>query len=587
MYGYDEYMRKVVIFASLGVISLIILAFLFRDIPQVSAAACTKLPTISLNRLDSTPVISGQTMGVGATIDPNAEVQSGTGYYFEFIDSSGNSLGTASTYNTSQRNYNLVVPPIEPGTNASVRVSGTEENTLCEASGNLSITISAPQNNEQDSNDGSSSENNTNSTISGESPSAEIISPDGLIDSNEENVKIRFNNLPDGAKFCLLSDQQECENNVLKGNGKLLISREEAGISNNDDITVCGNKDKKLKTECDSGDWFHAGSIYRIGAYIVKNEAPVLVALAEFYVHHYYPDVTIHEGLEFGFNKDTGSTSRILFKNSDKPPGVVEISNPITVTLSGRQTAGGEKRNNYQIVLEGVDNDYKSGFIHNSTGERCVVIGEDGVTETIADERNGNSAFPTGKYILKINEQINDTGFANRYRHLDLCQGGFTLYEIPINIDSEGNAYVDTRWIEADPNMSELQHAINQQQLDSGLPCAQWVNAKGEDVDETDPTRFQCGKYETAIFAFSTNPLEFIRDAGSFLLTIGIMAAFARILYAGYIILTSRGDKEKISRSRELITSSVTGLIFLILSIAILEIIGIDILQIPGFERGS
>ncbi len=68
---------------------------------------------------------------------------------------------------------------------------------------------------------------------------------------------------------------------------------------------------------------------------------------------------------------------------------------------------------------------------------------------------------------------------------------------------------------------------------------------------------------------------------------IGI-AAFSLIvllIYAGYKILTSRGDQEKIAGARETITSAIIGFIFILLSFAILEIIGVDILQLPGFSR--
>ena len=49
--------------------------------------------------------------------------------------------------------------------------------------------------------------------------------------------------------------------------------------------------------------------------------------------------------------------------------------------------------------------------------------------------------------------------------------------------------------------------------------------------------------------------------------------------------MISRGDKEKLQAARETITAAIVGLLFIVLSIVILEIIGVDILKIPGFSR--
>ena len=59
--------------------------------------------------------------------------------------------------------------------------------------------------------------------------------------------------------------------------------------------------------------------------------------------------------------------------------------------------------------------------------------------------------------------------------------------------------------------------------------------------------------------------------------------AFLLIIYAGFIIMTSSGDPERLKAGQELLTSAIMGLIMLIFSLFILEFIGVDILDIPGF----
>ncbi|OGM13139.1 hypothetical protein A2V80_03440 [Candidatus Woesebacteria bacterium RBG_16_39_8b] len=59
--------------------------------------------------------------------------------------------------------------------------------------------------------------------------------------------------------------------------------------------------------------------------------------------------------------------------------------------------------------------------------------------------------------------------------------------------------------------------------------------------------------------------------------------AFILIIVAAFQITTSSGDPKKLQAGRELLTSAIAGLVLLILSALILRIIGVNILNIPGF----
>lgn len=92
-----------------------------------------------------------------------------------------------------------------------------------------------------------------------------------------------------------------------------------------------------------------------------------------------------------------------------------------------------------------------------------------------------------------------------------------------------------------------------------------------------------CDKVSTAFFSFSTDPREFIGDIMGLLLSISGGIAVLLIIRSGYQLMTSQGNPDQIKEARERITSAVVGLLFLIFSLVILEIIGVDILKIPGF----
>ena len=69
--------------------------------------------------------------------------------------------------------------------------------------------------------------------------------------------------------------------------------------------------------------------------------------------------------------------------------------------------------------------------------------------------------------------------------------------------------------------------------------------------------------------------------------TIGIGGgiAFILILVAGFQIMTSRGDPQRLQAGKELLTSAIAGILLIIFSVFILEVIGVDILGIPGFNQ--
>lgn len=58
--------------------------------------------------------------------------------------------------------------------------------------------------------------------------------------------------------------------------------------------------------------------------------------------------------------------------------------------------------------------------------------------------------------------------------------------------------------------------------------------------------------------------------------------AFLLILFAGFQIITSSGDPERLKAGRDLLTSAIAGLVLIIFSVFLLRLIGVQILQLPG-----
>jgi hypothetical protein len=59
--------------------------------------------------------------------------------------------------------------------------------------------------------------------------------------------------------------------------------------------------------------------------------------------------------------------------------------------------------------------------------------------------------------------------------------------------------------------------------------------------------------------------------------------ALLMILAGSFMLSTSQGEPKRAGEAKELITSAVMGLLFIIFSVTILQFIGVTILRIPGF----
>lgn len=66
---------------------------------------------------------------------------------------------------------------------------------------------------------------------------------------------------------------------------------------------------------------------------------------------------------------------------------------------------------------------------------------------------------------------------------------------------------------------------------------------------------------------------------------VGGGVAFFLIVYAGFMIMTSQGNPERLKAGQELLTSAISGVVLLVLCVFILNVIGVKILIIPGFGK--
>lgn len=103
-------------------------------------------------------------------------------------------------------------------------------------------------------------------------------------------------------------------------------------------------------------------------------------------------------------------------------------------------------------------------------------------------------------------------------------------------------------------------------------PCAIFENDK-------------CIAVNTAIGEISTEPAGFVKSIFSIVLGLSGGIALILIIIAGYRLMASHGNPEAVQAARDQLISAIVGLLFIIFSFVILQVIGVDILKIPGFTK--
>lgn len=61
-------------------------------------------------------------------------------------------------------------------------------------------------------------------------------------------------------------------------------------------------------------------------------------------------------------------------------------------------------------------------------------------------------------------------------------------------------------------------------------------------------------------------------------------AALLSIMYGGYLVMSSRGDKDKLVKGRSYIFSAIAGMVLAIVGFALYQIIAVRVIGIPGFS---
>lgn len=93
------------------------------------------------------------------------------------------------------------------------------------------------------------------------------------------------------------------------------------------------------------------------------------------------------------------------------------------------------------------------------------------------------------------------------------------------------------------------------------------------------------GEVCTALGCIPTATTDFVAWVLRIAIGLGGGIAFLLMIFGAIKLLTSGGNPEGIKAGGETITSALMGLLFMIFSLFLLHLIGVEILKIPGFSK--
>ena len=92
-------------------------------------------------------------------------------------------------------------------------------------------------------------------------------------------------------------------------------------------------------------------------------------------------------------------------------------------------------------------------------------------------------------------------------------------------------------------------------------------------------------KVQTAIGCIPTQPDLLASRIITIATGVGSGIAFLFLLTGAFKLITSGGDPDSVQGAKETITSAIAGLLLIVFSVVILQVVGVQLLGLPGFNR--
>lgn len=135
----------------------------------------------------------------------------------------------------------------------------------------------------------------------------------------------------------------------------------------------------------------------------------------------------------------------------------------------------------------------------------------------------------------------------------------------------------------ASPEPYKICEQIDQTQPHLATAYSNCIECVESEINGQPGTEQNPGGLWTAIGCIPRDPTAIVENLLKVGLGMGGGVALLMILAAGFLFSISQGDPKRTGEAKELLTAAITGLLFIIFSVVILQFIGYTVLKIPGF----
>lgn len=180
-----------------------------------------------------------------------------------------------------------------------------------------------------------------------------------------------------------------------------------------------------------------------------------------------------------------------------------------------------------------------------------------------------------GQYIVHLRFKENAVAaFSRCYQVFEVCDN----CSVPTPGPSLPPGTVPSPTLPPKPDKSALCNSVTD--LNQQIDCVKCVGGKAPDGVDYQGT----GVY-TALGCIKTDIAGFVSNLFTIGLGLAGGTALLFLIYGGFLVLTSGGNPETIQHGKEILTSAIAGLLLIIFSVFIIQLVAVDILKIPGFEK--
>lgn len=249
----------------------------------------------------------------------------------------------------------------------------------------------------------------------------------------------------------------------------------------------------------------------------------------------------------------------------------------------------------------------------------CVLAGQDVVVNLSGLSYANGATFPDGaKVKVRLVDTLGCTGWPDgieldgstsdfKYLEFDYKDGktNFTIpgreiengcaYGLEVQLSNDYTDNPNGGWLAETKNDTIIvATSIEAQAECSASQCNTKLNESstyslcsqiktGTDQEKACSSCFSSKGIWTAIGCIPSNPQKIIQTIITIGLSLGGGIVLIMILAGSFMLSVSQGDPNKTKEAKEMITSAIIGLLFVIFSVTILQFIGVSILHIPGF----